>query len=165
MFHCTEEYQMADSETVPTETPLQLIEELVRVNRDSSKGFTEAADEVSEDAIAKLFRSLATERTALADELSKYLVSTGHEMESAGSMLAYVHRTWTNIRAKLNGGDPYVLLIEAERGEDHIKDAYDKALRETHVGSPMCDVLLRHYSCIKAGHDGIRDLRDAYKED
>ena len=61
----------------------------------------------------------------------------------------------------MNGGDPYVILIEAERGEDHIKEAYEEVLKET-AGSAMNDVLTDQYAAVKAGHDKVRDLRDSF---
>ena len=62
----------------------------------------------------------------------------------------------------VTNGDAYVVLIEAERGEDHIKEAYEDVLKAT-AGSAMNDVLQAQYARVKAGHDKVRDLRDAYK--
>lgn len=50
--------------------------------------------------------------------------------------------------------------IEAERGENHIKEAYEEVLQET-ADSPMNELLLAQYAKVKAGHDTIRDLRDS----
>lgn len=66
------------------------------------------------------------------------------------------------MRGELNGGDPYVILIEAERGEDHIKEAYEDVLKET-AEDAVNDVLTAQYAIVKAGHDQVRDSRDAYK--
>jgi len=63
----------------------------------------------------------------------------------------------------LSGGDAYAVLAEAERGEDQIKHAYEDVLQET-AGSAMNDVLQSQYAIVKAGHDKIRDLRDAHKD-
>jgi uncharacterized protein (TIGR02284 family) len=54
-----------------------------------------------------------------------------------------------------------VVLVEAERGEDQIKRAYEDALVRT-AGSAMNDVLTRQYARVKSGHDRIRDLRDHF---
>ena len=78
------------------------------------------------------------------------------------SVAAKTHRIWINIRSEINGGDTYVILIEAERGEDHIKQAYEEVLQET-AGSSMNNVLTNQYRVVKNGHDKVRDLRDAYK--
>ena len=110
-----------------------------------------------------LFRELAVERSANATELQTFVEWHGNEAEEDGSFSAGVHRAWINVRGKLNGGDPYVILIEAERGEDHIKAAYEDILKDT-AGSAMNDLLQRQYTNVKAGHDGVRDLRDSFKK-
>ena len=83
------------------------------------------------------------------------------DAQDDGSVAAKLHRVWINIRGKLNGGDAHAILAEAERGEDHIKEAYEDVLTET-AGSAMNDVLTAQYAKVKEGHDKIRDLRDSY---
>ncbi|WP_372719744.1 PA2169 family four-helix-bundle protein [Novipirellula sp.] len=145
-----------------SETTVKKLQKLIRANIDSYDGFRESAEELSDKKLATLFREIANERSALATELQNYVQWNGEEAEDDGSASAGVHRAWINVRSKLNGGDPYVILIEAERGEDHIKNAYEEVLKDT-AGSAMNDVLLSQYAVVKAGHDKVRDLRDAYK--
>jgi uncharacterized protein (TIGR02284 family) len=54
------------------------------------------------------------------------------------------------------------VLTEAERGEDAIKKAYEGIIREV-AGSPIADLLMTQFRGVKAAHDHVRDLRDAYK--
>ncbi|GAA4460652.1 PA2169 family four-helix-bundle protein [Novipirellula rosea] len=145
-----------------SEATVKKLQKLIRANIDSYDGFRESAEELSDKKLATLFREIANERSALATELQNYVQWNGEEAEDDGSASAGVHRAWINVRSKLNGGDPYVVLIEAERGEDHIKNAYEEVLKDT-AGSAMNDVLLSQYAVVKAGHDKVRDLRDAYK--
>ncbi|EMI19350.1 hypothetical protein RMSM_03737 [Rhodopirellula maiorica SM1] len=145
-----------------SEATVKKLQKLIRANIDSYDGFRESAEELSDKKLATLFREIANERSALATELQNYVEWNGEEAEDDGSATAGVHRAWINVRSKLNGGDPYVILIEAERGEDHIKNAYEEVLKDT-AGSAMNDVLLSQYTVVKAGHDKVRDLRDAYK--
>ncbi|GAA5509621.1 PA2169 family four-helix-bundle protein [Novipirellula caenicola] len=145
-----------------SEATVKKLQKLIRANIDSYDGFRESAEELSDKKLATLFREIANERSALATELQNYVEWNGEEAEDDGSATAGVHRAWINVRSKLNGGDPYVILIEAERGEDHIKNAYEEVLKDT-AGSAMNDVLLSQYAVVKAGHDKVRDLRDAYK--
>ncbi|WP_153557190.1 PA2169 family four-helix-bundle protein [Roseimaritima sediminicola] len=144
------------------ENTLEKLQKLIRANIDSYDGFRESAEELKDERVAALFRELAAERSAMAAELQKHVEWNGKEAEDDGSVAASVHRTWINIRSKLNGGDTQVILNEAERGEDHIKNAYEEVLKET-SGSAMNDVLQSQYASVKAGHDKVRDLRDAYK--
>jgi uncharacterized protein (TIGR02284 family) len=145
-----------------TEETIKKLQQLIRVNIDSYDGFRESAVEIEDAALAELFRDLADDRSQMATELQDYVEWNGEEPVEEGSFAASVHRAWINVRSKLNGGDAYVILVEAERGEDHIKNAYEDALLDT-AGSAMNDVLMEQYARVKAGHDRIRDLRDSYK--
>lgn len=148
--------------TLNDETVEQL-QTLIRYNIDAHNGFKESAEEIDDDRLASLFRSMAEDRDANARELQTYVQFNGEEAEDDGSVKAAVHRAWINVRGKLNSGDPYVILIEAERGEDEIKEAYEEALK-SEPGSAMSDVLHQQYARVKEGHDRIRDLRDLLKE-
>ncbi|HEY1065265.1 MAG TPA: PA2169 family four-helix-bundle protein, partial [Pirellulales bacterium] len=94
-------------------------------------------------------------------ELQQIVNFNGEEPTDDGSFKATVHRAWLDVRAALNGGDAGVILSEAERGEDAIKELYEEVLKET-SGSAVNDVLTRQYAKVEAGHDKVRDLRDAY---
>lgn len=144
------------------EGTLTKLQKLIRANIDSYNGFHESAEEIADSKLKSLFKKIGDQRSAMATELQEYVEFNGKDAEDDGSVAAKTHRIWINIRSKLNSGDPYVLLIEAERGEDHIKEAYEDVLKET-AGSAMNDVLTQQYTLVKAGHDAIRELRDAYK--
>lgn len=137
------------------------VQDLIQINIDSENGFAEAADKVKDTKIATLFRQLGTERSANAKELQTIVEWNGEKARESGSFSAAAHRAWLNVRAALNGGDASVILSEAERGEDAIKDMYEDVLKST-AGSAVNDVLTHQYAKVKAGHDKVRDLRDAY---
>lgn len=136
------------------------LQKLIRANIDSYNGFHESAEEIDDAKVTALFKELGDQRSAMASKLQEVVEFNGAEAEDDGSVAAKTHRIWINIRSKINGGDPHVILIEAERGEDHIKEAYEEVLKET-AGSAMNDVLTAQYAAVKAGHDKVRDLRDA----
>ncbi|EAQ77108.1 hypothetical protein DSM3645_15845 [Blastopirellula marina DSM 3645] len=138
------------------------LQKLIRANIDSYDGFRESADQIDDTQVAALFREMAADRSTLAAELQDYVVWNGEEAAEDGSYAAAIHRTWIDIRSMVSGGDAYAILCEAERGEDKIKEAYEDVLKET-AGSAMNDVLQKQYAQVKAGHDRIRDLRDAFK--
>lgn len=145
------------------EETVKKLQKLIQANIDAYDGLRESAEKVKDQNVARLFSKLAAERSAMAEELKNYVEWNGEEPEDDGSFVASVHRAWINVRAKLNSGDAYVILIEAERGEDHIKEAYEDVLKET-AGSAMNDVLQQQYAKVKAGHDQVRDMRDVYKD-
>lgn len=151
-----------ETKTDLNETTTAKLQKLIRANIDSYNGFHESAEEVEDAKLKTLFKEIGDQRSAMASKLQEFVEFNGEEAEDDGSVAAKTHRIWINIRSKINGGDPYVILIEAERGEDHIKEAYEDVLKET-AGSAMNDVLTDQYAAVKAGHDKIRDLRDVCK--
>lgn len=139
------------------------INELIQVNLDSHDGFNKAADDVDDPRYASLFRELGQTRQRHAQELQQALQAHSDvEPETEGSALAGMHRWWIGLRDKLTGDSAYDVLAEAERGEDHIKAKYEDILPKV-AGTPINDVLLSQYAAVKAGHDKVRDLRDAEK--
>ena len=137
------------------------VQDLIQINIDSQKGFCEVADKVKDKQLATLFKQLGDERRTNTTELQQIVSYNGEDAVKDGSMAAAVHRAWIDVRAAINGGDATVILNEAERGEDAIKEMYEDVLKET-AGSAVNDVLTRQYAKVKAGHDKVRDLRDAY---
>lgn len=150
-----------ETKTTLTDETIAKLQKLIRANIDSYNGFHESAEEIDDAKVAALFKELGDQRSAMASKLQEVVEFNGAEAEDDGSVAAKTHRVWINIRSKINGGDPHVILIEAERGEDHIKEAYEEVLKET-AGSAMNDVLTDQYAAVKAGHDKVRDMRDAY---
>jgi uncharacterized protein (TIGR02284 family) len=137
------------------------LQDLIRVNIDSCEGFRDAAEHVHDASLKNLFLMRASERERQAEELKTYVELNQEEPVDEGSFAAKVHRVWMNVREALSSDDTYAVLAEAERGEDHIKEAYEDALRQT-SGSAVHDVLMDHYAQVKTAHDHIRDLRDAH---
>ncbi len=54
------------------------------------------------------------------------------------------------------------VLEEVERGEDHAKAAYKKALKAD-LPSATRSLVQKQYEGVVRNHDRIRDLRNAYK--
>lgn len=152
-----------ETRTTLEESTIEGLQTLIRYNLDSQKGFQEVAKETDSTELASLFREIAQERGELATELQQHVEVNDEDPVEEGSMMAALHRTWIEVRNKLNGGSPYVILAEAERGEDTIKHAYEDVLKET-AGSAVNDVLTRQYAKVKSAHDRVRDLRDAVKD-
>ena len=151
-----------ETKTNLDDATIEGVQKLIRYNIDSADGFKEAAEDIETESIATLFRDLASERQQLATELQTYVQINGEEPVDSGSAMAAVHRTWLNVRSMINGGAAYPMLCEAEKGEDCIKAAYEDVLKGT-AGSAVNDVLTQQYAKVKAGHDRVRDLRDAIK--
>ncbi len=142
-----------------TDETLKTLNDLIQVNVDAQKGFEEAASEVKDTKLSGMFRELAKERSCQSLELQSLVLQNGEKPPTDGSITGMAHRAWMNLRTTLGGGNQ-VILNEAERGEDHIKAKYEKALKCC-AGSAVTDVLNRQYIAVQKAHDQVRDLRDS----
>ena len=144
------------------EETVSTLQDLIQINIDSAKGFRESAEQIEDVNLASLFQEMAKTRQGLAEDLKSHVEYSGERPREDGTFLASVHRCWLDLRAKITGGDATTVLVDAEKGEDYIKAAYEDALKKT-AGSAVNDVLTQQYAIVKSGHDRVRDLRDAYK--
>ncbi len=142
---------------------IEQIQDLIRINIDSYKGFEQAAETIESDDIAELFSIIAGHRRNHAAELREVVQLTDEEAEDSESIKGKVHRWWLSARGKLSDGDNHAVLSEAERGEDAIKHEYEDALKNLDDAA-IKQVVMKQYAEVKQGHDRVRDLRDALAE-
>lgn len=136
----------------------ETLRELIEVNRDAEKGFTEAAEKLENPSTAAEFRTFATERGRFANEL----VEIGQPVELSdedGSIVASLHRAWIDLKDALTSGD-HAILAAAEVGEDHAVEAYEEAMSRD-LPKDVADVVERQFEQVKEAHDRVRMLRDA----
>lgn len=139
------------------------VQKLIEINIDSGKGFSEAAKNIKNSAVAGYFRECGTRRESYAGELQQHVARSGTKPEDSGSVKGTVHRWWLDIRGSVQDGDEHAVLAEAERGEDAIKERYENVLKAT-AGSALNSVIQHQYASVKADHDRIRSMRDAAKK-
>ena len=149
-----------ETQQVLTPKMISQLQELIQINIDSRDGFRHASEVTDDLTLQSAFEQIAIDRDAQADELARFVAWSGEYPRRDGSIAAAVHRAWMTIRESLSTDDRFAVLCEAERGEDSIKAAYEKAL-ESFASTTVSDVLLRQYSAVKFSHDRIRDLRDS----
>ncbi len=143
--------------TALSEDTLSTLQNLIQMNIDARDGFNEAAQNVDNLTIESLFRELAAQRSEQASELGSLVALNRTAPQSRGSMAAAAHRAWMDLRSAMGGGTA-AMLAEAERGENMLKSGYESALVAC-AGSPVSEMLNRHYVAIKTGIERLCDLR------
>jgi len=152
--------KMMETKTDLSSITLKKLQQLVQINLDSEKGFSEVSHDIKDKSISTVFTELGSQRRKNVLELEELIAWNGEVPVEEGSYLAAFHRAWISLRQLLTGGSSYAILAEAERGEDAIKKAYEDVLIAT-AGSAVNDVLTRQYAIVKAGHDRVRDMRNS----
>lgn len=135
-----------------------IVRDLVEVNRDAHKGFTASADNLEDRDLADTFRRLGAERESFATELIDALPGTDLDDED-GSIVGALHRAWIDLKDAITGDD-HAILAAAEAGEDHALRTYEKALDED-LPERIETIVRRQFTQVTAGHDTVRELRDA----
>jgi uncharacterized protein (TIGR02284 family) len=131
---------------------------LIETTLDSMKGFTEAADD-SEGSHAPFFREMAAERSACASQLQARVTALGGDPEEHSSFTAAAHRGFMNLREALTGNDERAVIEEVERGEDHIKAKFEKALQDGELSPETRQAIEQAYQSVRKGHDRASALK------
>ena len=136
-----------------------LVEAVIRVLHDSSKGFPDLGEHLKDPQAKSFFLQEAQTRAEFARELEAEL--PGGKSDIGGTGVGAVHRVWGDLKANLGGGD-HTLLATAEQGEDAAKKAYKEALEGNIASSTLRQTLLRQQQHINASHDKVRGMRDSF---
>ncbi|GAA5075382.1 PA2169 family four-helix-bundle protein [Lysobacter panacisoli] len=137
---------------------IRLINGLIETTIDSVNGYREAAEDAENPDFRTHFSRRASERQAAAAAMQAYVVSLGGKAEDEGTVLASAHRVFVNLRASMSKGDE-AIVMEVERGEDHIKHKFEDALKDAELSPPARDVVTKAYASVREGHDEMSRLK------
>jgi uncharacterized protein (TIGR02284 family) len=141
---------------------IESLQELIYALRDSVSYHKEAAEKIADKIVAVEFLAIAEERKEISDTIGGMIALADETPIVEGTWLGSLRTIWTAFRAGLNAGDATVVLIEAKRAEDVIKGKFEKILPEI-AGNPVNDMLIKYYETIKAGHDRVLAMRNAFQ--
>ena len=77
----------------------------------------------------------------------------------ASSLLGAAHRTFMDLKQAITGKDDKAIIMEVERGEDHIKAKYEAALKEADLAPIVTAAITEGYASVRAGHDRMSALK------
>jgi len=140
------------------EDTLNLLRELRSLNVDSAKGFEECAELVKDNGLKEAFTEIAHARRENAHVLGNQIEWNEGDEPAGGSYLASFHRAWIKVREFCSGENRESLLVEAIRGEDVIREAYEQAIGQT-KSSPINGELVAQFSAVDDVCSRIKSLR------
>jgi uncharacterized protein (TIGR02284 family) len=141
---------------------ISVLEELIQTCKDGQKGYQEAASKVKRSDLKTFFNEQSLERSRFAGELEAELIRLGKpDKKVSGSVVGSLHRAWIDTKVGL-GGDDRTVLDWLENGEDHAKDAYQKAVTGD-LPEDIAQIVRREAASVQAAHDKVKSLRDMAK--
>jgi uncharacterized protein (TIGR02284 family) len=141
-----------------TNTDTSKLDDLITTTIDSIRGFERSAEDAPDGRFSSFFREMAAERGEVVARLQAHSRSLGGSPTEQGSVAGTLHRRWEDLRAALGGGDKAVIQ-EVERGEDYLKEEYERAMNDTNVSPETRGIIEGCYASVRKGHDRARDLK------
>ena len=116
---------LEDSEHV-----VRIFNSLIETTLDSVDGYEKAAELVRNSRFKSLFQERAQARKQLAQELKDEVRSFNGRSPDDGSILGQAHRIFVELRDKIAGQSDRSVIEEVERGENFIRDRFQKASQD-----------------------------------
>lgn len=139
-------------------TDISKLDDLIVTTIDSVKGYEHSAEHAAAARYADQFRALAAERKQVVASLQARSRALGGTPNDFGSAAATVHRGFEDLRRALGGGDE-AIVKEIERGEDYLKEEFERALRDDAISPETRAVIQDNFTIVKRGHDAMSQLK------
>jgi uncharacterized protein (TIGR02284 family) len=136
------------------------LDDLIVTTIDSIHGYEHSAEHADAGRYGQFFRDMAADRARVAEALAAKSRELGGTPAEHGSTAATIHRRWEDLRRALGGGEA-AILSEIERGEDYLKEEFDRVLHDDRMSEGAQGVVRQCYESVVRGHDGAKRLRDA----
>jgi uncharacterized protein (TIGR02284 family) len=140
---------------------LETLNQLIQTSEDGAKGFAQAAEKAQDVALKSELGSRAQLCAKATRDLQSLVRSFGGDPQKGGTVSGTLHRRWLAFKAAVGDNDVAV-LEEVERGEDHAKAVYARALEEQ-LPFAVKSVVEDQYQHVLRNHDRVRSLREQYR--
>lgn len=143
-------------------TDVSKLDDLIVTTIDSVRGYEHSAEKAEGGIFAELLTALAQERRAVVSLLQEQSLALGGKPSDFGSAAATIHRRFEDLRLALGGGDA-VIAKEIERGENYLKEEFERALGQEAISVETRSVIERCYQMVAAGRVQIEQLDNEVK--
>ena len=134
------------------------IKALISVLRDGEKGFADVGEHLQHPEHRSFFVTESQVRGKYANELERTVNQvTDADVHETGTTLGTIHRTYTDLKAKLGGGDA-TLLETASLGEDAAVKAYQTALDDTAVSDTVRALIAQQLEHVKQSQMQVKSF-------
>jgi uncharacterized protein (TIGR02284 family) len=134
------------------------LDDLITTLIDSVKGFEHSAEKAEAARYRDFFLAMARERREAVTVLQAASRAEGGSPADYGSAAATLHRRIEDLRVALGGGDS-AIVAEVERGEDYLKEEFERVLADERMSSAAMAAVREAYGSVRHGHDRARAFK------
>jgi uncharacterized protein (TIGR02284 family) len=139
------------------------LDDLIVTLIDSVKGFEHSAEKAEAGRYRSFFADMARERREAVAMLQAASRAEGGTPAGYGSAAATLHRRVEDLRVALGGGDA-AIVKEVERGEDYLKEEFDRVLADERMSPAALAAVREAYESVRRGHDKASALKHALEK-
>jgi uncharacterized protein (TIGR02284 family) len=142
-----------------SDNDISVLNGLIKTTLDSMKGYEDAAKDAESTQYATMFADFARDRSQVATQLQAHVRALGGEPEMDSSLLGAAHRSFMDLKQAITGKNDKAIILEVERGEDHIKAKFQDAMKEADMAPVTSAAIAEGYESVRAGHDKMSALK------
>jgi len=128
------------------------LDDLIVTLIDSVKGFEHSADKAEAARYRDFFLEMARDRHEAVTALQAASRAEGGSPADYGSAAGTLHRRIEDLRVALGGGDK-AIIKEVERGEDYLKEEFERVLADELMSPGAMAAVRDAYASVRRGHD------------
>ena len=128
------------------------LDDLIVTLIDSVKGFEHSAEKADSARYREFFTEMARDRREAVATLQAASRAEGGKPADYGSAAGTLHRRFEDLRAALGAGDE-AIIREVERGEDYLKEEFDRVLADDRMSPGAMAAVRETYASVRRGHD------------
>lgn len=141
-----------------TETMIDLLNKLLRVNLDASQGYAYAAEKIDNDNFRNFLLSYANRRNHYAEELKAAIAESGGETHESTTLLGELHQAFMKLRESVSPVSDSALLDECVRGEGEAISQYKKVLETNDLKPQLRKLIMTQFDKIRAARSTMQEL-------
>lgn len=138
---------------------ISTLNELIETTIDSITGYEDSAKNVDNERFRQIFRQRADERQRVVEDLRSEVRRLGGNPEEGGTFLGKAHQRFEDLKAAVTGRDEKAIINEVERGEDYLKEKFERAIESGKLSGETRSAVERAYQSVRSGHDQISQLK------
>jgi len=134
------------------------LDDLIVTLIDSVKGFEHSAEKAEAARFRDFFLEMARDRREAVTLLQAASRAEGGSPADYGSAAATIHRRIEDLRVAFGGGDE-AIVKEVERGEDYLKEEFERVLGDDRMSPAAMAAVREAYGSVRRGHDRASSLK------
>ena len=134
------------------------LDDLIITLIDSIKGYDHSAEKAEAARYKGFFLEMAQDRRTAVSRLQETSRALGGTPADYGSASGTLHRRAEDLRVALGGGDK-AIIKEVERGEDYLKEEFERVLNDERLSPEAMAAVRDAYESVRRGHDEASELK------